>query len=86
MASLSSLFQLSIARSTLASGLVSLFLESLFFGAFAVVYGITAWILLIRDRHQGRSNWDLMLFIASTVMFVFALVVRAFYIQYLKGN
>ncbi|EIW56936.1 uncharacterized protein TRAVEDRAFT_73260 [Trametes versicolor FP-101664 SS1] len=66
--------ELSIARSTLASGLVSLFLESLFFGAFAVVYGITAWILLIRDRHQGRSNWDLMLFIASTVMFVFALV------------
>ncbi|KAI0364031.1 hypothetical protein BV20DRAFT_57051 [Pilatotrama ljubarskyi] len=66
--------ELAIARSTLVSGLVSLFLESLFFGAFALVYGITTWILLFRDKSQGRTNRDFLFFGGSTVMFVLALV------------
>ncbi|KAI0632675.1 hypothetical protein C8Q77DRAFT_835838 [Trametes polyzona] len=66
--------ELDIARSTLVSGLVSLFLESLFFGVFAVVYGVAAWILLFRPRPQGRTNRDFLFFGASTVMFAFALV------------
>ncbi|KAI0351211.1 hypothetical protein OH77DRAFT_1462363 [Trametes cingulata] len=66
--------ELAIARSTLVSGLISLFLESLFFGAFALVYGITTWILLFRDRPQGRTTRDLLFFGGSTVMFVLALV------------
>ncbi|KAI0819795.1 hypothetical protein BC628DRAFT_958769 [Trametes gibbosa] len=65
--------EFSIARSTLLSSFVSLFLESLFFGVFTIVYGITTWILLFRERPQRRLRNDFLLFSASTVMYILSL-------------
>ncbi|KAH9856119.1 hypothetical protein C2E23DRAFT_882246 [Lenzites betulinus] len=65
--------EFNIARSTLLSSFVSLFLEALFFGVFTIVYGITTWILLFRERPQGRLRNDFLLFGASTVMYSLAL-------------
>ncbi|KAI0324826.1 hypothetical protein GY45DRAFT_1375253 [Cubamyces sp. BRFM 1775] len=59
---------------TLAAAIASLFLETLFFGAFAILYGAAVWVLLIWERPQERPKRDLVLFGASTLMFVLALV------------
>ncbi|KAI8992758.1 hypothetical protein BD414DRAFT_513867 [Trametes punicea] len=64
---------LNSSRSTLLSGIIAFFLESFFFGAFTVVYGITVWILLGRGRSRGRSTRDLVLLVASTAMFLLTL-------------
>ncbi|KAI1795365.1 hypothetical protein LXA43DRAFT_39057 [Ganoderma leucocontextum] len=63
-----------MAQTTLASGIAAFFVESLLFGAFTVTYGICTWILLFRDRGAGASTRNAVLFSASTVMFVLALV------------
>ncbi|PIL26567.1 hypothetical protein GSI_12325 [Ganoderma sinense ZZ0214-1] len=63
-----------MTRSTLASGIAAFFVESLLFGAFAVTYGICTWILLFRDRGVGGSTRNVVLFSASSVIFVLALV------------
>ncbi|KAI0669073.1 hypothetical protein C8Q78DRAFT_993167 [Trametes maxima] len=65
---------LSIARSTLVSGFVSLFLETLIFGTFVVAYGITTWILLFREESRGRTMKSRAFFGGSTAMFVLALI------------
>ncbi len=64
-----------MTRPTLVSGIVAFFVESLLFGMFAVTYGICTWILLFRDRGGSGSTRNLVLFCASTVIFVLALVV-----------
>ena len=64
---------------TLTSGIVAFFVESLLFGVFTVTYGICTWILLFRDRGGGGSTRNLVLFSASTVIFVLALVVSGPY-------
>ncbi|TBU37464.1 hypothetical protein BD309DRAFT_616761 [Dichomitus squalens] len=63
-----------IAQSTLTSGLVAFFIESLLFGVFGVTYGICVWILLLRDKVLGGSARNIVLFVASTLMFMLALV------------
>ncbi|KAI0640922.1 hypothetical protein C8Q79DRAFT_1014763 [Trametes meyenii] len=65
--------ELSIARSTLISGFVSLFLETLIFGTFAVAYGITTWILLFREESRGHTMKSRAFFGGSTAMFILAL-------------
>ncbi|KAH9886910.1 hypothetical protein C8Q73DRAFT_264633 [Cubamyces lactineus] len=59
---------------TLAAAIASLFLETLFFGAFAILYGAAVWVLLLWERPQERPKRDLFLFGASTLMFILALV------------
>ncbi|KAI0776560.1 hypothetical protein BD413DRAFT_439493, partial [Trametes elegans] len=61
-------------RSTLLSGLVALFLQSIFFGTLLVVYGVTTWILLFREKTPSRSQRNFLFFGAATVMFILALV------------
>ena len=65
------------ARSTLTSSLVALFVESLLFGVFAVLYAICTWLLVFRDARgaRGRCLRDIVLFVASTLMFVLTLIV-----------
>ncbi|KAI0691713.1 hypothetical protein C8Q76DRAFT_257981 [Earliella scabrosa] len=64
------------ARSTLTSSLVALFVESLLFGVFAVLYAICTWLLVFRDTRgaRGRCLRDIVLFVASTLMFVLTLI------------
>ncbi|KAI0655778.1 hypothetical protein C8Q70DRAFT_415098 [Cubamyces menziesii] len=50
--------------------LIALFMESMLFGAFTVLYAIAAWILLYREKLRGRSRTNRMLFATSTVMWV----------------
>ncbi|KAM5539581.1 hypothetical protein V8D89_006690 [Ganoderma adspersum] len=64
----------SMIQPTLTSGIVAFFVEALLFGAFTVTYGICTWILLFRDRGGSGSTRNLVLFSASTVIFVLALV------------
>lgn len=61
----------------LTSGLVATFLESLLFGAFTVLYGTCAWVLLYHRRPHRRHTRNGMLFIASTVMYALTLVVSS---------
>ncbi|OBZ74463.1 hypothetical protein A0H81_05112 [Grifola frondosa] len=49
--------------------LIALFLESLVFGAFCVLYGISTWILLYRSNNRNRTTLNKMLFATSTLMF-----------------
>ncbi|OBZ74481.1 hypothetical protein A0H81_05134 [Grifola frondosa] len=49
--------------------LVALFLESLVFGAFCVLYGISTWILMYRTDSRNRTTLNKMLFATSTLMF-----------------
>ena len=67
------------ARSTLTSSLVALFVESLLFGVFAVLYAICTWLLVFRDARgaRGRCLRDIVLFVASTLMFVLTLIVSS---------
>ena len=64
-----------MARSTLTSGVVAFFIESLLFGVFVITYGICGWILLLRDKLLYHSARNIVLFVASTLMFMLTLVV-----------
>ena len=64
-----------MARSTLTSGVIAFFIESLLFGVFAITYGICGWILLLRDKLLCHSARNIVLFVASTLMFMLTLVV-----------
>ncbi|TBU39011.1 hypothetical protein BD309DRAFT_970594 [Dichomitus squalens] len=61
--------------------LIALFLESLLFGAFAVLYSISIWILLYREKHHGRSKVHKWMFATATTMFVLALAHLCFDVQ-----
>ncbi|KAI0669111.1 hypothetical protein C8Q78DRAFT_1071091 [Trametes maxima] len=50
--------------------LIALFLESMLFGAFTVLYAIAIWILLYREKLRGRSTLNRMLFGTTTIMWV----------------
>ncbi|KAI8992748.1 hypothetical protein BD414DRAFT_482075 [Trametes punicea] len=50
--------------------LIALFMESMLFGAFTVLYAIAIWILLYREKLRGRSRLNRMLFGTSTVMWI----------------
>ncbi|KAI0742383.1 hypothetical protein C8Q80DRAFT_904402 [Daedaleopsis nitida] len=65
-----------VARPTLTSGLVALFVESLLFGAFTILYGVCAWFLVIQDVRgaRARSARDLLLFILSTLMYILTMI------------
>ncbi|KAI0640930.1 hypothetical protein C8Q79DRAFT_423466 [Trametes meyenii] len=61
--------------------LIALFLESLIFGSFAVLYAISIWILLYRERRHGRSKLNKWMFATATVMFVLSVGHLAFDVQ-----
>ncbi|KAM5534168.1 hypothetical protein V8D89_012188 [Ganoderma adspersum] len=61
--------------------LVALFLESILFGIFAVLYAISIWILVYRQRHSYFSKLNKMLLGTGTVMFILAVAHIAFDIQ-----
>lgn len=65
-------------RSDYSSQLIALFLESLVFGAFTVLYAIAVWILLYREKVRSKSFLNKMLFATSTVMYVLSVVVSIF--------
>ncbi|KAI0742276.1 hypothetical protein C8Q80DRAFT_1107918 [Daedaleopsis nitida] len=50
--------------------LIALFLESLIFGAFSVLYAIAIWILLYREKARSKSFLNKMLFSTSTGMYL----------------
>ncbi|RPD58602.1 hypothetical protein L226DRAFT_489856 [Lentinus tigrinus ALCF2SS1-7] len=50
--------------------IIALFLESLIFGAFSVLYAIAIWILLYREKVRTRASLNKMLFATSTVMYI----------------
>ncbi|KAI8992744.1 hypothetical protein BD414DRAFT_482056 [Trametes punicea] len=60
---------ISLARAEL----IALFLESMLFGAFTVLYAIAIWILLYREKIRGRMRLNRMLFGTSTVMWVLSI-------------
>lgn len=53
-----------------------LFVETLLFGGFMVLYPISVWILLYRERRKRQSRMGVWMFATVTVMFILALVVR----------
>ena len=55
--------------------LVAMFLESLLFGAFAVLYFISIWILMYREHRHGRSKLNKWMLATATTMFVLAIAV-----------
>ncbi|KAI1795337.1 hypothetical protein LXA43DRAFT_881965 [Ganoderma leucocontextum] len=61
--------------------LIALFLESLLFGAFLVLYFISIWILLYREQHHGRTRLNKWMFATATAMFVLALTHLCFDVQ-----
>ncbi|KAM5534169.1 hypothetical protein V8D89_012189 [Ganoderma adspersum] len=63
--------------------LISLFVESLLFGAFLVLYSISIWILLTRDQRSGyqRSTVNKGMLGTATVMFVLAVAHICFDVQ-----
>ncbi|KAI0632632.1 hypothetical protein C8Q77DRAFT_1118742 [Trametes polyzona] len=50
--------------------LIALFLESMVFGAFTVLYAIAIWILLYREKTRGKTTLNRMLFGTTTVMWI----------------
>ncbi|OJT12260.1 hypothetical protein TRAPUB_11194 [Trametes pubescens] len=50
--------------------LIALFLESMMFGAFTVLYAIAIWILLYREKVRGRSTLNRALFGTTTIMWL----------------
>lgn len=58
------------------SCVLALFIESVLYGAFAVAYGVSTWILLYRRSPQGWFSRDMILFMAATLMFSLATTVR----------
>ncbi|PIL26518.1 hypothetical protein GSI_12276 [Ganoderma sinense ZZ0214-1] len=61
--------------------LIALFLESLLFGAFMVLYFISIWILLYREQHHGRTRLNKWMFATATTMFVLAIAHLCFDVQ-----
>ncbi|KAI0753728.1 hypothetical protein C8Q74DRAFT_1306594 [Fomes fomentarius] len=61
--------------------LIALFLESLLFGAFAVLYFISIWILMYRERHHGRTKLHKWMLATGTAMFVLAIAHLCFDVQ-----
>ncbi|KAI0758656.1 hypothetical protein BD413DRAFT_599246 [Trametes elegans] len=59
-----------------------LFVETLLFGGFAVLYPISVWILMYRERRDRRSRMGVWMFATVTFMFLLALVHLAFDLQY----
>lgn len=55
---------------------MALWVESLAFGAFTVLYGIAIWILLYKERKRASSTPNKRLFATSTVMWLLAIAVR----------
>ncbi|KAI0655738.1 hypothetical protein C8Q70DRAFT_1057278 [Cubamyces menziesii] len=68
----------SSARSTAISCILALFIESVLYGVFAVAYGVSTWILLYKRSPQGLFNRDMILFFATTLMFLLATTHLAF--------
>ncbi|KAI8992757.1 hypothetical protein BD414DRAFT_482117 [Trametes punicea] len=64
--------ELASARSTIISCILALFIESVLFGAFAVAYSVSTWILLYKRGARGLFSRDMTLFIATTLMFLLA--------------
>ncbi|KAL1938132.1 hypothetical protein VTO73DRAFT_11961 [Trametes versicolor] len=64
--------ELAEARRTIVSCVLALFIESVLYGAFAVAYGVSTWILLYRRSPQGWFSRDMILFMAATLMFSLA--------------
>ena len=56
--------------------IIALFLESMLFGAFSILYGIAIWILLYREKRRSKSRLNKMLFGTSTAMWVLSVAVR----------
>ncbi|KAI0324272.1 hypothetical protein GY45DRAFT_432739 [Cubamyces sp. BRFM 1775] len=50
--------------------IVALFMESMLFGAFSVLYAIAIWILLYRKRISSRVKLNRMLFLTSTTLWI----------------
>ncbi|KAM5534184.1 hypothetical protein V8D89_008983 [Ganoderma adspersum] len=61
--------------------LVALFLESILFGIFTVLYAISIWILIYRRQYSHCSKLNKRLLGTGTVMFILAVVHIAFDIQ-----
>ncbi|RPD72789.1 hypothetical protein L226DRAFT_436617, partial [Lentinus tigrinus ALCF2SS1-7] len=61
--------------------LISLFLESLLFGGFAVLYFISIWILMYREHRHGRSRVNKWMFATATTMFILAIAHLCFDVQ-----
>ncbi|KAI0631561.1 hypothetical protein C8Q77DRAFT_144373 [Trametes polyzona] len=59
-----------------------LFIEALLFGGFLVLYPMSVWILMYRERRTRRSRVGLWMFVTVTMMFLLALVHLAFDVQY----
>lgn len=55
---------------------MALWVESLAFGAFTVLYAIAIWILLYKDRKRSSATPNRRLFATSTVMWLLAVAVR----------
>ncbi|TFK81979.1 hypothetical protein K466DRAFT_317967 [Polyporus arcularius HHB13444] len=65
--------QFATMHSTVSVSLIGFFLESLLCGAFIVVFVAGVWTALSKTWPNGRSRRDLILFAASTAMFVLAI-------------
>ncbi|PIL26315.1 hypothetical protein GSI_12071 [Ganoderma sinense ZZ0214-1] len=61
--------------------LIALFLESVLFGIFAVLYGISFWILRSRRQHPRSSKIDKWLLGTGTVMFILTVIHMAIDVQ-----
>ncbi|KAI0742409.1 hypothetical protein C8Q80DRAFT_1221032 [Daedaleopsis nitida] len=61
--------------------IIALFLESMLFGAFVVLYCISMWILMYREKHHGRSKLHKWMSGTATVMFLLAIAHLCFDVQ-----
>ncbi|PIL34599.1 hypothetical protein GSI_03378 [Ganoderma sinense ZZ0214-1] len=52
------------------ASLIALFVESLGFGAFTVLYAIAIWILLYKEKKRNHSGLNKRLFATSTIMWI----------------
>ncbi|PIL34710.1 hypothetical protein GSI_03491 [Ganoderma sinense ZZ0214-1] len=63
------------------ASLMALWVESLAFGAFTVLYGIAIWILLYKERKRTSSNPNKRLFATATIMWLLAIAHLAIDVQ-----
>ena len=56
---------------------MALWVESLAFGAFTVLYAIAIWILLYKERKRNSATPNKRLFATSTLMWLLSIAVRA---------
>lgn len=54
---------------------MALWVESLAFGSFTVLYAIAIWILLYKERKRGSSTPNKRLFATATVMWLLSIAV-----------